>query len=108
MITPSQIDIHRRFANSAFQKWEKEIVATNITNLSQALAYARDDDAWHPFTRDEYQTYRNETSTEPVSAAEWRVIAGLTQGGYLHEAEDGTLSVTDRFLDVAVQFVRPE
>jgi hypothetical protein len=107
MINPSEVDISRRFVGSRFGKREKEMVARNIVVLSQALAFAHNDDTWIPFTQEDYAELRAATSDVPIHWQETEAMTQLTESGYLDQDELGSITVTDQFLDVVVDFVKP-
>ncbi len=108
MIRPSEVNTSELFWNSALQNMQRELIARNITILSQTIAEAKKDDRWHAFSPEEYDGFRAATGEQPVSYAERAEMNGLVIDGYLAKSEDNSFSVTNTFLGVVAQFATPQ
>lgn len=109
MIRPSEVDVSRHFWDSPFQNHEKEVIARNIAIVLQTAAYVSESDEWHGFSLEEYEAFRNaDNPRSPVTPAERSIISEFVAGTYLDRAEDGTLTVTDRFLGALGKFANQQ
>ena len=107
MIIPSEIDTSDHFWNSELQDAHKEVAARNITLLSQALAFDKDDDRWHAFNMGDYEAFRGQ-GVAPVGTRELGALWAFQEGGYLEITADNRYVVTGKFLGIVAKFAKPE